>query len=155
MEFTQTDLNKTLRVKPQDMQKNRKRYKVDATGKTLGRLAVDIAKKLQGKDKAYYCDFWDPGDFIVVENVDKIKVTGNNKMAQKMYYSYSWYKGNVKSINLENLMKKNPEKVLFLAVRGMLPKNKLRKHRMKRLHIVQGTTTKYDHFKLVNLYANG
>lgn len=88
MEFTKKDLNKTLRVKPTEMDKQRKRYKVDATGKTLGRLATDIAKKLLGKDKAYYCDFRDCGDFVVVEHAEKIRSTGN-KLDEKMYYSYS------------------------------------------------------------------
>jgi len=152
MQFTKKDLNKTLWVKRETTEKYRNRYKVDASGKVLWRLAVDIAKKLIGKHKAHYCDFWDVGDFVVVENVDKIKVTGNNKMLQKMYYRHSGYKGNLKSICLADLMKKDPEKVLFFAVRGMLAKNKLRSHRMKRLKLTEGTTTKYDHFKPVNLY---
>lgn len=116
-------------------------------------MAVDIANKLSGKGKPYQCDFWDAGDFVVVENVDKLVYTGNNKALQKIYYSYSGYKGNVKSINLKDLMQKNPQKVLRLAVRGMLAKNKLRAPRMKRLKAVVGTTTKYDHFKPVNLYS--
>jgi len=152
MQFTKTDLNKTLRVKKKDLEKSRKRYKVDATGMTLWRLAVDIATKLQGKDKPRYCDFRDTGDFVVVENTDKIVVTWNNKMLQKKYYSYSGYKGNVKSITLEALLKKNPEKVMRYAVRWMLPKNKLRAVRMKRLKLTAGTTTQYDHFKLINLF---
>ncbi|HRX64260.1 MAG TPA: 50S ribosomal protein L13 [Candidatus Absconditabacterales bacterium] len=152
MEFTKSDLNKTLWVKRVDQEKNRKRYKVDATGLTLGRLSVDIAKKLMGKNKSYLSDFWDAGDCVIVENADKFKVTGNNKLQQKTYYSYSGYKGNVKSINLANLLKKDPTKALWFAVRGMLPKNKLRDSRMKRLKLVVGTTTKYDNFKPVNLY---
>ncbi|HKL44365.1 MAG TPA: 50S ribosomal protein L13 [Candidatus Absconditabacterales bacterium] len=152
MEFTKTDLNKTLWVKREDQEKNRKRYKVDATGLTLGRLAVDIAKKLMGKDNAYLSDFWDGGSYVVVENAGKFKVTGNNKLEQKTYYSYSGYKGNVKSINLASLIKKDPSKALWFAVRGMLPKNKLRDGRMKRLKLVVDTTTKYDNFKPVKLY---
>lgn len=151
MKFTKTDLNKTVWVKKEDIEKTRKRYRIDATGKTLGRLAVDIAVKLQGKRKAHYCDFWDCGDFVLIENADKIKVTGN-KLDQKMYYSYSWWKGNVKSINLRNLLMKKPEKILWFAIRGMLPKNKLRASRMKRAKIHVGTTTKYDNFKPINLY---
>jgi large subunit ribosomal protein L13 len=88
MKFTKTDLNKTLRVKPTEMDKQRKWYKVDATGKTLGRLSTDIATKLLGKDKAYYCDFRDCGDFVVVENAEKIHVTGK-KLDEKKYYNYS------------------------------------------------------------------
>jgi large subunit ribosomal protein L13 len=77
MEFTSKDLNKTLWIKQTDQEKNRLRYKVDATGKTLGRLAVDISKKLIGKDKSYYSDFWDAGSFVIVENADQIAVSGN------------------------------------------------------------------------------
>ncbi len=150
MEFTQKDLNKTIRVRQSDQEKNRKWYRVDATDKTLGRLAVDIAIKLMGKDRAYYSDFWDAGSFVVVENVDKILTTGK-KLDQKVYYRYSGYKGNLKSITLRELLRKNPSKALWYAVRGMLPKNKLRDARMKRLKLVVGTTTKYDHFKLITL----
>jgi len=135
MKFTKTDLNKTLWAKPNEMDKQRKRYKVDATGKTLGRLATDIAKKLLGKDKAYYCDFWDCGDFVVVENAEKIRVTGK-KLDDKTYYTYSGYKGNVKSMSLKDMLKKKPHRVLEIAVRGMLTKNKLRDKRMKRLKVV-------------------
>ncbi len=146
MEFTKKDLNKTLRVKPADMEKNRTRWRIDANGKTLGRLAVDIAKLLLGKHKAYYADFWDAGDFVLVENIDKIKVTGK-KLQENLMYSYSGYKGNLKQITRDLVMKKNPERLLTAVVRGMLSKNKLRDKRIKRLKMVTGTTTKYDHFK--------
>jgi large subunit ribosomal protein L13 len=152
MEFTKKDLNKTLWVKPSEMDAQRKWWKVDATGKTLGRLASDIAKKLLGKDKAYYCDFWDCGDFVIVENIQNITVTGANKPLQKLYYSYSGYKGNLKSISFADLLKKNPERILKEAVRGMLAKNKLRDKRVKRLKLIVGTTEQYDNFKPVNLY---
>ncbi|MFA7717149.1 MAG: 50S ribosomal protein L13 [Candidatus Absconditabacterales bacterium] len=151
MKFTKTDLNKTLRVKPTEMDKQRKWYKVDATGKTLGRLSTDIATKLLGKDKAYYCDFRDCGDFVVVENAEKIHVTGK-KLDEKKYYNYSGYKGNLKTINLGNLLKKNPVRAINAAVRGMLTKNKLRDKRMKRMKVVAGPCTTYDHFKPINLY---
>ena len=151
MEFTKKDLNKTLWVKPEELEKQRKWYKVDATGKTLGRLATDIAKKLLWKDKAYYNDFWDAGDFVVVENAEKISVTGK-KLENKIYYSYSGYKGHVKRITLEDLLEKDPTKALIHAVRGMLSRNKLRDKRIKRLKVVKGTTTRYDNFKPVNLY---
>ncbi|PID34572.1 MAG: 50S ribosomal protein L13 [candidate division SR1 bacterium] len=106
---------------------------------------------MQGKGKEYYSDFWDAGDFVYVENADKIKVTGN-KLSQKVYYSYSGYKGNVKDITLKELLQKKPEKALWFAVRGMLPKNKLRAPRMKRLKLSVGRTDKYNNFKMVNLY---
>lgn len=134
------------------MDSQRKWWRVDATGKTLGRLATDIAKKLLGKDKAYYCDFWDCGDFVIVENIQNISVNGANKPLQKLYYSYSWYKGNLKSISFADLLKKNPQRILNEAVRGMLSKNKLRDKRMKRLKLIVGTTEQYDNFKPVNLY---
>jgi large subunit ribosomal protein L13 len=144
--FTKSDVNKTLRVKKDYLDKNRKRYKIDANGQTLWRIATVIANKLTGKNKIEYNDFWDAGDFVLVENVDKIKVTGH-KMDQKMYYRYSWYKGNLKEMTLSEMLSKKPEKVIELAVRWMLPKNKLRASRMKRLKAVVGTTSKYDHFK--------
>ncbi len=150
MEFTKKDLNKTLRVKPADMDKNRKRRRIDATGKVLGRLAVDISKLLLGKHKAYYSDFRDAGDFVLVENIDKIKVTGK-KLQDNVMYSYSGYKGNLKEVTRDILMKKNPAKLLTAVVRGMISKNKLRDKRIKRLKLVAGTTTQYDHFKPITL----
>lgn len=152
MELTQKDLNKTLWVKRSDQEKNRKRYKVDATWLTLWRLAVDIANKLAWKDNAYLSDFWDGWAYVVVENAGKFIVKWNNKLSQKVYYSYSGYKGNLKSITLGELIKKDPTKALWFAVRWMLPKNKLRDSRMKRLKLEESTTTKYDNFKPVNLY---
>jgi large subunit ribosomal protein L13 len=135
MEFTKKDLNKTLRVKPADMEKNRTWWKIDANGKTLGRLAVDIANLLLGKNKVYYADFWDAGDFVVVENIEHIKVTGK-KLHDNFMYSYSGYKGNVKQVSWDIVMKKNPAKLLTAVVRGMLSKNKLRDKRIKRLKLV-------------------
>ena len=152
MEFTKKDLNKTLRVKPADMEKNRTWWKIDASGKVLGRLAVDIAILLLGKHKAYYSDFWDAWDFVVVENIDKIKVTGK-KLQDNLMYSYSGYKGNLKQTTRELVMKKNPERLLTAVVRGMIPKNKLRDKRIKRLMLVVWTTTKFDHFKPTILHS--
>ena len=137
MEFTKQDLNKTLWVKKDFLEKNRVRYKTDATGKTLGRLAAEIANKLTGKNNVYYNDFWDAGDYVIVENADKIIVTGN-KLDDKNYYSYSGYKGNLKTITL------------VTAVRGMIPRNKLRDGRMKRLKVVLGSTAQYDNFKPIS-----
>jgi large subunit ribosomal protein L13 len=149
--FTKKDLNKTLRVKQDIQQKYRKRHKVDATNKTLWRLAVDIANKLSWKGKVSYSDFWDGWDFVLVENVWKISVTWK-KLDEKIYYSYSGYKWNLKQITLRNLLIKNPAKALWYAVRWMIAKNKLRDPRMKRLKLVVGTTTQYDNFKPLNLY---
>lgn len=143
MTFTKKDLNTTLYIKPEQLEKSRKWYKVNAEGKTLGKLAVICADLLIGKNNAGYCDFWDTGAFVVVENADKIAVSGK-KLLQKMYYTYSGYKGNVKSKNLQTMLQKKPTDPLWFAVRGMLPKNKLRDSRMKRLKLFTTTTTKYD-----------
>lgn len=137
-------------MKPTDMDKNRKRWRIDASGKTMGRLAVDIAKLLLGKHKAYYADFWDAGDFVLVENIDKIKVTGK-KLQDNVVYSYSGYKGNLKKVTRGILMDKDPAKLLTKVVKGMISKNKLRDKRIKRLKLVVWTTTKYDHFKPLTL----
>lgn len=137
------DLNKTVYKQPAELEKNRKWYKIDATGKTLGKVAVIVADLLLGKNEAHYCDFWDCGAFVVVENADKISVTGK-KLMQKMYYTYSGYKGNVKSKNLQTLLQKKSTDPLWFAVRGMLPKNKLRDSRMKRMKMFTTASSKYD-----------
>jgi len=141
--ITKQDLNKTVWVKPDYLKNNRKWYVVDASGQTLGKLAVKIANILTWKNKAHVCDFWDCGDYVIVENVDKIKVTWN-KLADKMYRSHSGYKGHLKEISLSRMLATHPERVIMLAVRWMLPKNKLRKERMKRLKLFVWTTNKYD-----------
>ncbi len=143
MTFTKNDLNKTLYTKPEVLEKNRKWYKIDAKGKTLGRLAVICADLLMGKNNPSYSDFRDAGGFVVVENADQVKVTGK-KLLQKLYYTYSGYKGNVKSKTLHTLLQKKPTDPLWFAVRGMLPKNKLRDRRMKRLKLFTTETAKYD-----------
>jgi large subunit ribosomal protein L13 len=143
--FTKKDLNKTLRVAPKTLNAQKKWIKLDAIKEgTLGRLAVKIASLLIGKNKASYNDFRDAGDFVIVENVAQAAVTGS-KMTEKMYYTYSGYKGNVKSMTMRELLAKHPEKVLWYAVRGMLPRNKLRDLRMKRLKLFPHTSTSYDH----------
>lgn len=112
----------------------RKWYVVDATDKILGRLASRIARILIGKHKPQYTPHVDCGDFVVVVNADKFRVTGK-KMKDKIYYSHSFYPGGLKAINLELMLKKHPERVISHAVSGMLPKNKLRTHRLKRLKV--------------------
>lgn len=143
MQFTTQDLNKTVWVHPDWQKENRQRWIVDAKGKTLGRLAVEIAKKLQWKHKAHYADHRDTGDYVVVTNADKIVVTGN-KLATKTYYRYSNYKGNLKSYTLKWMMEHRPLRVLELAVRWMLPKNKQRKLRMARLKLFAGDEHPYN-----------
>ncbi len=109
-------------------------YVVDASDKVLGRLASRIARVLIGKHKPQYTPHVDCGDFVVVVNADKFRVTGK-KMKDKIYYSHSFYPGGLKQINLESLLQRQPKKVLYHAVSGMLPKNKLRARRLKRLRI--------------------
>ncbi len=144
MRFTSKDLNKTVILHPEETEKQRKWYIVDANWKTLWRLAVQIANKLIWKHKPYYTDSWDVGDFVVVKNAKYIHVTGK-KLQDKTYYYHSGYKGSTRQLVLEQLLQKYPEHAVWYAVRGMLPKNKLRKYRMKRLKVFAKDTNKYDY----------
>ena len=112
-------------------------YLVDAKGKTLGRLSTEIARRLRGKHKPIYTPHVDTGDYIVVINASGIKVTGN-KMKDKIYYKHTGYIGNLKSMNLETMMNKSPERVLTRSVRGMLPKTKLGNVMIKKLKVFAG-----------------
>jgi large subunit ribosomal protein L13 len=112
-------------------------YLVDATDKTLGRLASEIAHRLRGKHKPEFTPHVDTGDYIVVVNAKRIRVTGN-KLRDKMYYRHTGYIGNLKSINLEKLLAKAPERVIQTAVKGMLPKNPLGRAMIKKLRIFAG-----------------
>jgi len=113
---------------------DRKIHKIDASGISLGRVATKIAWILMGKQKASYLPYKDEGDFVVIENLDKIKFTGN-KMEQKKYYRPTTRVGALKSETLASLWKRRPKEVLRKAVLGMLPKNKLRDDMIKRLEI--------------------
>jgi len=113
-------------------------WEIDADGKVLGRLASRIAVILMGKHKPDYLPYLDIGDFIVVINAEKIKVTGS-KLENKFYYRHSGYPGGLKSTTLKELLKKHPERVIMYAVKNMLPKNKLKKRRLKRLKIYAGS----------------
>ena len=126
---------KTYMMKKEEI--NRKWYMVDANNQILGRLASKIARILIGKHKLSYTPHVDNGDFVVVVNADKIKVTGN-KMEKKKYYRHSGYMGGLKEITLKEVFKKHPERVIKLAVKRMLPKNKKLKHRIKRLKVYTG-----------------
>ncbi len=112
-------------------------YLVDATDQILGRVASKIAIILMGKNKPAYTPHLDMGDYVVVINADKIKVTGN-KENDKIYYRYSGYQGGLKSIPYNKMMEKKPTDIISYAVKGMLPKNKLRKNMMKRLKVYAG-----------------
>jgi large subunit ribosomal protein L13 len=113
-------------------------YLVDATNKTLGRLSTEIANRLRGKHKPIYTPHVDTGDYIVVVNASKIRVTGN-KMTDKIYYKHTGYIGNMKSMNLETMLEKNPERVIMKSVKGMLPKNKLGNAMLKKLRVFAGS----------------
>jgi len=112
----------------------RKTHTIDATGKVLGRLAAQIAILLRGKHKPDFVPYKDMGDFVVVKDVGKLKITGK-KMEQKKYFRHTGYLGGVKEISLKQMFKENPAEVLRKAVFGMLPKNKLRAKMIKRLKI--------------------
>lgn len=113
-------------------------YVVDASGKTLGRFASEIAKRLRGKHKPEFTPHVDTGDFIVVINASQIIVTGK-KAKDKIYYSHSGYPGGIKEINFEKLLAKNPERVIEKAVKGMLPKNPLGREIYRKLKVYAGT----------------
>ena len=125
----------TLSAKPAEVQRDW--YLVDASGRTLGRLATEIAHRLRGKHKPEFTPHVDTGDYIIVVNADKIRVTGN-KLKDKMYQHHTGYIGNLKSINLEDLLAKSPETVIRKAVKGMLPKNKLGAAMFKKLRVYSG-----------------
>ena len=115
----------------------RKWYVVDATGHTLGRLSSEIASILRGKNKPTFTPHIDTGDYVIVVNADKIKVTGK-KMDQKIYYNHSDYVGGMKETTLKEKMAKKPEDVIRLAVKGMLPKGPLGRSMIKKLHVYAG-----------------
>ncbi|MCH2188699.1 50S ribosomal protein L13 [Candidatus Gracilibacteria bacterium] len=121
---------------------DRKWYVIDAEGQTLGRIATKIATYLKGKNKVDFVPHLDNGDYVVVINCDKFSVTGN-KMEDKMYHRHTGYLGGLKSISLEDLLEKKPEKALEFAVSGMLPKNKLRSGMLSRLKLFTGTEHTY------------
>ncbi len=115
----------------------RKWYVVDATGKTLGRLASEVANVLSGKNKAIYTPFLDCGDYVIVINADKVTVTGK-KMDQKIYFSHSEYVGGSRYTTLREMMQKKPARVVEHAVKGMLPSSKLGAQMYTKLHVYAG-----------------
>lgn len=115
----------------------RKWYVVDAEGKTLGRLASEVAKVLRGKNKPVFTPHVDTGDYVIIVNAEEVSVTGK-KLDQKIYYHHSDYVGGMKETTLREMMAKKPEKVLELAVKGMLPKGPLGRSMIKKLHVYAG-----------------
>ena len=126
---------KTFMASPATIE--RKWYVVDATDMTLGRLASEVAKVLRGKNKAIFTPHIDTGDYVIVINAEKIKVTGK-KLDQKIYYHHSDYVGGMKETTLKEMMAKKPEKVIELAVKGMLPKGPLGRQMYTKLHVYAG-----------------
>jgi len=125
----------TVSAKPAEVR--RAWYVVDADGKTLGRLASEVARRLRGKHKAQYTPHVDTGDYIIVVNAEKVRVTGN-KRQDKIYYHHTGYIGNMKSISLEGLLRKAPDRVITTAVKGMMPRNPLGRAMMKKLRVYAG-----------------
>ena len=126
---------KTYMANPDKIE--RKWYVVDATDKTLGRLTSEIAKVLRGKNKPIFTPHMDCGDYVIVVNAEKIKVTGK-KLDQKIYYNHSDYVGGMRETTLREMMAKKPEKVVELAVKGMLPKGPLGRSMITKLHVYAG-----------------
>jgi large subunit ribosomal protein L13 len=118
---------------------NRRRdwYVIDAEGRTLGRLATQIADALRGKHKPEYTPHCDTGDFVVVVNAAKIRVTGN-KLSDKVYYRHSGYPGGLRSRTLDEMLERRPEEVIRRAVKGMLPRNRLARQQLRKLKVYAG-----------------
>jgi len=126
---------RTYSPRPTDIA--RKWYVIDAEGKTLGRLASEIAKVLRGKGKPIYSPHVDVGDYVIVVNAEKIAVTGR-KLDQKIYYRHSGYPGGLRSISLREQLRRHPERVMKSAVKGMLPKNRLGRRMLRKLKVYAG-----------------
>ena len=128
---------------PQKNEIQRKWWLVDAEGLVLGRLATSVANVLRGKNKSQYTPFFDTGDFVVVVNADKIKLTGN-KESQKIYYRHSGYMGGLTEISYQRMIVQHPGRVITHAVRGMLPKNKLNRKILKKLKVYAGSAHRHQ-----------
>lgn len=139
---------KTTFVNPQSV--DRQWYVFDAEGKTLGRFATEIANILRGKNKPSFSPSHDTGDNVIIINADKIKLTGS-KMESKYYFRHSGYVGGLKTENAATVMGKNSTKVVFQAIRGMVPRNRNRKDILSKLHIYAGTEHPHEAQKPVTL----
>lgn len=132
---------KTFSAKPQDVKHNW--FVVDADSKVLGRLATEIAKRLRGKHKPEYTPHVDTGDYIIVINAEKVRVTGR-KQTDKMYHHYSGYPGGLKSISFEKLIQKAPERIIQFAVKRMLPRGPLGRAMFRKLKVYAGPEHKHE-----------
>lgn len=139
-EFGDADM-KTFNIKKEEI--NKDWYVVDGQGKILGRLASEIARRLRGKHKPVYTPHLDTGDFVIVVNAAKIRLTGK-KLTDKIYYRHSGYPGGLKQITAGKLLAEKPEEALKMAVRGMLPKNTLGRAMLKKLKVYQGPEHPHD-----------
>ena len=126
---------KTVSMRAQDVQ--RSWLVVDAQDKTLGRLATEVARRLRGKHKPEYTPHVDTGDYVIVVNAEKVRVTGN-KTTDKIYYRHSGYPGGIKAISFEHLREKHPERIIEKAVKGMLPRNPLGRAMFRKLKVYAG-----------------
>ena len=126
---------KTISAKADDVKRDW--FLVDADGKTLGRLATEIARRLRGKHKTIYTPHVDTGDYIVVINAEKVRVSGN-KAKDKMYYHHSGYMGGIKATNFSDMIERTPERVIEIAVKGMLPRNPLGREMYRKLKVYAG-----------------
>ena len=127
---------KSFMAKPQEIE--RKWLVIDADGLVLGRLATEVATILRGKNKPIYTPHVDTGDYVIVINADKMRLTGK-KLDQNRYYWHTGYPGGLKSVDYRTMMANNPEKALMIAVKGMLPKNSLGRQMLKKLRVYSGT----------------
>ena len=142
---------KTFSAKPAEVRRDW--YVVDATGKTLGRLSTEIARRLRGKHKPEYTPHVDTGDYIVVVNAEKIRVTGR-KLSDKLYHRHTGYIGSLKSIPLEKLLDEHPERVLEKAVKGMLPRGPLGRQMFSKLRVFAGPEHKHTAQQPIPLEVN-
>ena len=126
---------KTISAKPESVERDW--YVVDATDKTLGRLATEVARHLRGKHKPIYTPHVDTGDYVVIVNAEKVKVTGR-KATDKVYYHHTGFPGGIKGITFEKLIIKKPQQVIELAVKGMMPRNSLGRTMLRKLKIYAG-----------------
>ena len=135
MDFSEHVTMKTFSAKPAEVKRDW--YVIDATDKVLGRLSTEIARRLRGKHKPEFTPHVDTGDYIIVVNAEKVRTTGR-KRTDKIYYRTTGYVGNIKSISMDKLLQKTPERVIEIAVKGMLPKNRLGRKMYKKLHVYEG-----------------
>ena len=138
---------KTYSLKKEEV--TRSWFVLDASDKVLGRLATKIADRIRGKDKPSFTPHTDGGDYVIVVNAEKVKVTGS-KFTDKKYYTHSLYPGGLKTRTFKDLNEKNPEKIIKNAVKGMLPKNKLRKEIIKKLKLFKGPDHDHESQKPIN-----